>query len=211
MPVARSSSYLIVEGDGDVAFFKHALSHVGKADVAVERTLGTSGLQSVLAAVAVALQPSNDRHGPSKVAVIFDADKQHAAHWDEYVGHFASAGLPRPVKPGQWVNGKKDDRAVQTMLYLLPGPNRTGAIETLLLKTLAGSTGYTCVDDLVKCWTDAGIVGAEIADKVRMQAWLSQYADKKYIHLKSAHDEGRQPWNLDHPELSPLLDLLRQL
>lgn len=211
MPVARSSSYLIVEGDGDVAFFKHAVSHVGITDVAVERTLGTGGLPTVLAAVAVALQPPADRNKPSKVAVIFDADKKHAEHWAEYVGHFAAAGLPEPIRPGEWVTGKKGDRAVQTMLYLVPGPDRVGAIETLLLKTLNRSTGYACVDDLVKCWSDAGIVGAEIADKVRMQAWLSQYADKKYIHLKSAHDDGRQPWNLDHPELLTLLDLLRQL
>ena len=157
MPVARSSSYLIVEGDGDVAFFQHALSHVGKTSVSVERTLGTGGLQRVLAAVAVALQPSADANGPSKVAVIFDADKKHADHWAEYVGHFAAAGLPKPIRPGDWVNGKKDDRAVQTMLYLLPGPDRVGAIETLLLKTLTDSTGYACVDELVKCWTEAGV------------------------------------------------------
>ena len=163
MPNVPPTTYLIVEGAGDVAFFEHALRQLKVKGVEVKPTQGTGNLRKVLLAAASAPHVS-------KFAVIFDADTKHAGYWQTYVAHFAAAGLPTPIRPGEWVSGSKDERAIQAMLYLLPGPGEIGAIETLLLKTLVGSAGYACVDELVKCWTDAGIVVAEAGDKVRMQA-----------------------------------------
>jgi hypothetical protein len=211
MAIAPATSYLIVEGSGDVAFFKYALAKLTISHVAVEEALGNGGLHKVLKAVSLALRPTSEPGSAAKIAVVFDADKNHDAYWTEYTTLFATLGLPVPTIPGEWAVGEKDGWPLQTMLYLLPSPSQPGAIETLLLATLVERPGYGCVDELVKCWIEAGIIGEDLADRVRMQAWLSQYADKKYIQLKSVHDDGRDPWDLTHPRFAALLGLLRTL
>jgi hypothetical protein len=96
-------------------------------------------------------------------------------------------------------------------VFVLPGGDRSGALEDLCCDALGTQPVWPCIDELVACrvrklgnWPNP----AANAGKARLQAWLSTL-DRPGLRLGETADSGQMPFNA--PAFAPLLSFIRSL
>lgn len=214
---------VLVEGSTDRAVME---SLIAKAANNIPISVDSTGSRDGKAAFPLKLQSLLATSGKlDKVGtfvIVRDSNGDAKQAFAEACDAFKSVGLPSPAAVGQLQTGNWTTQGTQfpvaTAVWLVPGAERSGNLESLMLESLDGDGRLACVGDLLTCWAGRGFVMPNSkgnADRLRMQLWLSQFVGAKgYIHLGSSLSEKHvspAPWDFDHAAFSSTIAFFRSL
>jgi hypothetical protein len=160
---------LVVEGYSDLLFYAEVLEELGAHEkVFIQELGGKSGMTAKLETlVSPGLLDSK-----SAIAFVFDADTNPDATRNS-LQNLLSAITRKPVVDGRWSGGKPN-----IGLFIVPGGDQPGEIETLVWNSWAGDTANVaekrCVEGYIACMQSAraaphspakGLIGALLAVK----------------------------------------------
>lgn len=180
------------EGVEDVLFFAAILEHLKITGVQVEPYGGKPGLAAYLKTLKT--RPGFDR--VLKIGVIRDADDDPVAAAASVEGAISRAGFPESVIVSK---------------LIVPGASATGALENLLLQTIAGKPVEGCIEEYLACAAGAtGVTHSSATNraKSRVHAWLAAQAPPD-LRLGIAAGKGLLDWS--SPAFDELKAFLRKL
>ncbi len=145
----------------------------------------------------------------SRVLVTRDADSDFEASWQALKDSIAEAFSCEPTTPGGWI---KREAEPELAAWIIPGPGKTGMIETLCLESSRAQIPdvFNCLDSFVSCLN--GLHGEAVHEKARFVIWTiaAQGAGAKdRMSLKYAIPN--LPINWDDEAFFPLRELLEDI
>ncbi|MBI4816031.1 MAG: hypothetical protein HY791_07235 [Deltaproteobacteria bacterium] len=200
---------ILVEGREDVSI-TCAILGISRNECANERCQvtavgGKSKFEQVLKGWKAATSPSSFlRTGLEKLVLVVDADEDEDQTRKNLTAQLTRAGYPLPSSSSSLATPTESTFTFQTEFVLLPGGNRPGAMEDLVLTALASGQGLVLADKYLADVCRAGLdhhatlgpgaakhfIGSEPSTKGRIQALLSQFSKENYKLLGMAFDDG---------------------
>jgi hypothetical protein len=214
---------VLVEGPSDEAVMTALIAKAKRsADMEVEPTGATNGKGAFARKLSALLNTPGELGRIGTFVIVRDCNGDPFKALAEAGIAFQSVGLPVPAECGISTSGvwttQGLEMTVKTAVWLVPGRDQTGNLETLMLSSLDGDERMRCIEELLTCWSQHGFVmpvAVGNADRMRMQIWLSQFVDKKgYIQLGSSLQQGKVdpiPWDFDHSAFGSTIDFFRTL
>lgn len=201
--VIESSRLLVVEGNDDQLFLEALLADMGIADAFQIHNAG--GKDKIAGALrALVLTPGFER--VEALAILRDADSDWQAALRSCQSALRDAGLAQP----QPSSSSPNDCIPRSSVFLFPGQHRCGALEDLLLETVADEPIISCVNAFEACLKER--VGADSLPrsitKFRAKAYLSAMPEN-VPHIGLAAQ--KRYWNLRHPHLDELRRFLEAM
>jgi hypothetical protein len=154
---------LIVEGNDEREFFAAAMrDHLAITDVQPMPIGGKTNLRQNLSALV------NDPQWPAvrSLAIVRDADSpladakvevssmvEAAKAFESVRGSLHHVRLNCPEKHGNFTDGPP-----RVGVFIMPNGADDGMLETLCLQAASNSTGYSCVDQYVRCLEESNII-----------------------------------------------------
>lgn len=212
---------VLVEGVTDAAVLSQLIALAGRAHNMRVAQAGTEGGKAAFASKLRALLAESGRlQQDGTFVLVRDSDHDPALALSEAQQAFAEVGLPQPADVGVLCEGEWHSQghrfAVATAVWLVPGAQDQGNLESLMLQSLGADPRLACVDDLLACWVQHGHVLPSRegnAARQRMQLWLGQFVDSKgYVQLNTSMDPKKVtpgPWDFGHAAFAPLVEFLR--
>jgi len=190
---------LVVEGYGDLLFYAELLEELGAHEkVFIKELGGKSGIKTNLDTF---INPDLLR-SKAAIAFIFDADTAPVTTRNS-LQNLLSEIIGKPVVDGQWSGGNPN-----IGLFIVPGGDQAGEIETLVWDSWAGDPSNAaekrCVEGYISCMQTAG-AAAHSPAKGQIGALLA---------IKNDEDPRLGPgargkvFNLERPELQKLRGFL---
>ncbi len=104
----------------------------------------------------------------SRILVTRDADSDFASSWQALKDSIAEAFSCEPAIPGDWI---KREAEPEIAAWIIPGPGKTGMIETLWLESSRAKTPdvFGCLDSFVTCLNS--LHGEAVHEKARFAFW----------------------------------------
>lgn len=221
---------LVVEGNHERDFFTAFFDHIGRTDVQVMPIGG----KTLLSANLLMLVKEADFPAVDTLVVARDADDQpgqpgnHGGAFASVIRDMTNAGLPVPPAPWQWhaaINPHSPvtpPLAMRTAVLILPDAITQGALEELLVQTVATDVMYPDSDALVAkavatlpapaAQNAAPVVRAHTPahkrGKARVHAFLSTFESPDLDQGKAAL---RGVWDFNHASLQPLRAILQAM
>lgn len=193
---------LLCEGEDEVNFFSAWLPELGLTDVQPLAYQGKTKLSEFLSDLPKISGSSQVK----RLAITRDADENASAAL-ESVNHIIQ-------QAPSWI------RAFQPPVFVLPGNDRSGALESLWLASLADDPKAFCIEEFFRCIQEKGWEPSQIFaknDKARAQLWIAT-KDIPNERFGIAPWHGRrntdQPWmkdkwvNFDHHAFDELRQFL---
>ena len=199
---------VLCEGKEDLLVIEALANHAG-----LENKLGflQYGGKDRLRAYLHQLKASPEyaRGEYSKILVTRDADLEFNSSWDALKGAVKEAFDCDVGEPGIWI---KPGGAPELAAWIIPGPGKTGMIETLCVESSRTKAPevFDCLDSFATCF--AGIQGVALHEKARFEIWTiaAQGAGAKgRISLKYAIPNLPIDWNDE--TFTPLKKLLASI
>jgi hypothetical protein len=190
---------LVVEGYGDLLFYAELLEELGAHEkVFIKELGGKSGMKTHLATF---INP-DFLDSKTAIAFIFDADTApHATR--NSLQRLLSKITHKPVIDGQWSGGKPN-----IGLFIVPGGDQAGEIETLVLKSWASDPANAeerrCVEGYISCLQTTGATAHSPA-KGQIGALLAVKYDED---PRLGPGARRKVFNFERPELQDLRGFL---
>lgn len=199
---------VLCEGKEDRLVMEMLAQHAGlEGKLAFQDYGGESKLRAYLATLKVS--PEFARGEYSRVLVTRDADANFSGAWASIRDSIKIVFSQTPASPGEWV---PSEGGVQISAWVIPGPGKTGMIETLCLDASRSKSPelFTCLDPFVAC---LGNLNEGIPhEKVRFALWtiIAQGAGAK-DRLSLDRALARLPLDWGDEAFTPLRDLLTEL
>lgn len=133
---------LLVEGRDEVNFFSALVDFHNIDPVQIQNLEGKDKLRKFLAALRRAPGFETVR----SLGVVRDADESPASAFQSVRDSLRNAGLPAPNRAGE-----RSGEAPAVTVFILPGDNRPGMLETLLRESFAGGPEDRCVEEYLAC------------------------------------------------------------
>jgi len=190
---------LVVEGHSDLYFYVEMLEEIGKhGQVFIKQLGGKSGYKAKLETfVNPGLLESK-----SAIAFIFDADTNPQATRNSFE-ELLSQLTGQVVVNGKWTGGMPN-----IGLFIVPGENQVGEIETLVWNSWANDEANDrqkqCIESYIACMEGAGAI-AHSPPKGLIGALLAIKSDEDPRLGPGARDNV---FDLTRPELHPLKTFL---
>ncbi len=194
-----SEAQLLVEGNDADAFFEAMIRHLSLENLQVQNFGGVTELRTFLSAFV----KLSDFSGVKSIGIIRDAEDSALGAFESVRGSLERAELTVPDAIGKLTG---DRPAVSVMI--LPGPNRTGMLETLLWDTIRDDEVRVCIDAFFDCVEELHGEALHRPHKSRARAFL---ATKHDPHLSVGNAAKRGYWDLDHLALGPVRTFLREI
>lgn len=173
------SHHLICEGPDDIGFFSRLVRSRIIADIHVacgrdptrtedNRCLGTSGFIHRINALKSLPAPLPPTRG---LLIATDGDSDPAAAFDYACEQLEVAGLPLPTSPYEISNERG---RIKTAVMIVPGPNRQGGLESLILECCTGlfEPETVCIDAFCGC-LNARNLPEKDRHKLRLRALIA--------------------------------------
>jgi len=127
---------------------------------------GESNLRAYLGSIVAG--PEYGRGEYSKILVIRDADTSYASAWQSVTDAIQAVFEGNIDSPDDMITSTK---GVEISAWVVPGPEKTGMIETLCLEASRSSHAdlFTCLDPLISCLTAKN--GIAPHEKIRFALW----------------------------------------
>ncbi len=190
---------LVVEGYSDLLFYAEVLENVEKHSEVFIKELG--GKASMTTKLETLITPSL-LGAKTEIGFIIDADN-HPGRTCSSLERQLSALTGQTVVDGKWTNGNP-----KIGLFVVPGGNAAGEIETLVWNSWANDPANEakrkCIEDYVKCMRGAKSE-AHSPDKGLIGALLSIVSDEDPRLGPGARNGA---FDLNRPELTPLKEFL---
>jgi len=222
LPLIKSNSpgritrdkILLVEGQDEVKFFETLLLHIGlREQIQVIEVGGKDRFIRVFPVVL--LRPDFDQ--VRAYGIIRDADTNHSATLDSIRGLLQKHNQPCPEHDRIFAATDK----LKVGIFILPGNQETGMIESLCLQTVANHPAMACVDSLMACLPEHLEMKPESeardstkpyhpknTEKARLLAFLACLHEPT-TSIGLAAQKGY--WPFDHEALSDLCNFLKKL
>jgi hypothetical protein len=206
MKLHSSIPLVLCEGKEDRLVMEALAQHVGlEGKLVFEDYGGESKLRSYLSTLKV--RPGFRRGEYSHVLVTRDADADFDSAWASVRGSITASFSCEPPDPGTWV---PTDDGAQIAGWVIPGPGKSGMIETLCLDASRSKFPdvFTCLDPFVDCLGKLND-GTPPHEKVRFALWtiIAQGSGAKdRLSLKYALKNLPLDW--DDEAFTPLRKLL---
>lgn len=189
---------LVVEGYSDLLFYAEVLEEVGKYGQVFIKELG--GKSDFNAKLETLITPT--LLAKTALGFIVDADTE-PAQTRESLQQLLSRLTQQTVVDGRWTDGK-----TRIGLFVVPGGDAQGEIETLVWKSWANDPANAaqkkCVEDYVRCMTSAS-VRAQSPDKGLISSLLAIRSDEDPRLGPGARENV---FDLKRLELEPLRQFL---
>jgi len=210
---------LAVEGTHESHFFEALLEqHDMQAlpPVDVQSIGGKTRLAERLHALAS--EPSwvgfYDEGRSLSLGIVRDADADPRGAFQSVGGALGANGFPVPDAPGTPMRGDltcPDGLVIQEVtvaVFVLPGPDRPGALEDLCVESVCGVEAFACVEGMFECLEDHALALPEPhrMGKARAHAYLAVQPEPDG-HVGIAARRGY--WPFGSPVFDPLKDFLR--
>ncbi|MEW6249808.1 MAG: DUF3226 domain-containing protein [Planctomycetota bacterium] len=138
----------------------------------------------------------------SAVGFVFDAEQSRGERLNRLRSWYAAANFTMPSQESQLaVSGLAEGVSVRTGYILIPPDAETGSLEDLFLPQVAASPIASCIDDLLRCYSDRE-PSRESESKLRLRTFLAHknaYNTGLNVALRDGHV------TCEGPEFAPLL------
>ncbi len=190
---------LLVEGKDQRNFFEAFLDHIHDKNVQVQDFGGVQELRRFL--LAFVNMPEFD--AVESVGIVRDAEGDANGAWQSVRSALENAKMPVPKHVGQRSVGKPG-----VSVFILPGNNQPGMLETLLNQTFANDPVNTCIDDFFKCVGRLPGKKIHIPDKARSRAYLWT---REKPHVSVGVAAQAEYWDFGHEAFRSLRSFLTAL
>ena len=205
---------LLVEGQDEVKFFEMLLLHTGLHEQIQVIEVGGKD-RFIKGFPAILLSPGFDR--VRAYAIIRDADNNHSSTLDSVKGLLRKNGQPCPKQHRAFAVSD----TLKVGIFILPGNQETGMLESLCLQTVVDHPAMACVDSLMACLPEHLEMKPESeardstkpyhpknTEKARLLAFLACLHEPT-TSIGLAAQKGY--WPFDHEALSDLCNFLKKL
>lgn len=199
---------VLCEGNDDKLVMQGLARHAGLGDRLEFRDYGgETNLRRNLATLKVS--PEFARGEFAKVLVTRDADQDFSGAWASITASIQAVFSQAPAGPGEWVVATE---GAQIAAWVVPGPGKTGMIETLCLDAARSKSPamFECLDPFVDCL--GRLHEGTPHEKVRFALWtiIAQgQGARKRLSLERAMDHI--PFHWDDAAFAGLKDLLCEI
>lgn len=195
----ESPKLLVVEGKEDKRVFDCLLKYLSITSVEVRPFGGKDGLKAYLRLVA----KSPGFQDVESLGIVRDADADPANAFKAVRDALREVQLAVPKACGQIC---VDRRRVGVMI--LPGKDRTGALEDLCLESVQGDGAMKCVDEYFDCLVEQGLKVPSENAKKKAHVFIASRSGSARL-LGEAAEAGVWPW--DSPAFCEVKRFLRSL
>jgi len=189
---------LLGEGEDEVQFFKALLRHVGKEDIQPLSYGGTGQLGSYIKTLPLV----DNFDTVVSIGVTRDADQNPEGAFDSVANFLNRNSFASPENPGEIAQGNPS-----TGIFILPGDERQGELETLCLDALDDDPAIECVNEFFRC-AEGADCSPNKPDKAKLYAWLTTRSSF-CRRLGIAAQNGQVPF--DSPAFSSLRNFVLSL
>ena len=154
---------VLCEGKEDLLVIQTLAEHAGlEGKLNFQQYGGKDQLRAYLHLLKTS--PEYVRGEYSRVLVTRDADVNFDASWQALKDSIAEAFSINLTNPGEWI---KLEDGPEIAAWIIPGPGKTGMIETLCLESSRAKTPevFNCLDSFVNCLS--GVHGEAVHEKAR--------------------------------------------
>ena len=196
----RKPALLLVEGKDEERFFGALLRSWRSTKLQVSGTAGKTKLRDRLELLRVS--PKFNEVVKS-IGIIRDADEDPDGAFQSVRGALKAAGFSVPS--AQFAPAGSSPKVT---VMIMPGNDRTGALEDLCLDTFKGEPARQCVDEYFECLKGKDVPLPGHLAKAKVQALIASY-DKEVRLLGEAAEAGF--WSWDHAALDQVKRFLREV
>ena len=194
---------LVVEGKDDSLFFTALLKSMKLTGVEVRQLEGKSKYANKIAALAV----NPEFKTVKALGLVRDSDQDPEKAFESVRGALQEAGLPIPNACREICT---DEDKPRVGVILMPREDESGALEKLLLRSVADEKAYACVDAYFKCLGERGVSVERYESKRRVQVYIASQDCESHIRLPGeAAARGIWPW--DSPAFDEVKNFLKTL
>jgi hypothetical protein len=190
---------LLVEGRDDERFFVALLREMRIKNVQVLPYHGKEKLKDFVKSFAIA----PGFRSVVSVGIVRDADKRSDSAFQSVQSAIKSVGWAVPDAPAEAVGDSP-----KVITFILPGQDRKGELEDLLLDAVANDPAIPCVDAFLECVKEEVGSFPRKLSKAKTQAFLASRKESGLL-LGQAADAGH--WNFRSRVYSPIKKFLRAL
>ncbi|MDD3545166.1 MAG: hypothetical protein PHG96_07400 [Kiritimatiellae bacterium] len=183
---------LLGEGKDEFNFFTGLVKHLGlTASIQIAQYAGKPNLSAFLSTLSAQTGFPSLR----TIGITCDADDDHSATLASVNHSIQQVNFPEHIK-------------VKT--YILPGEDKSGALEALVLEAAESSPAWNCVERFTKCVApnDKPSLSSAQTDKRRMHAWLSTLSKPE---LRLGEAALKHHIHFGHQAFKPITDFLTSL
>ena len=211
----QKTKLLIVEGNHEDDFFEAYLRHLGITDIQPMPIGGKTRLSDNLEALAK--QASFDE--VVTLVIVRDADDDPGAALQSVQGALRRAGISAPSAAWTWQtvdNPRSSSVQIKVCILILPGATNQGALEELLMQTVARDPMYNDAVGLIR--SAVKILSRDASPrrpppahrlgKANAHAFLSTFEEPDKDQGKAA---GSGVWDFTHAALKPVETILKAM
>ncbi len=185
-----SSKLLVVEGRDDICFFEALLNEMKMTGVQVRQLEGKSSFRKKVSGLVKASAFSSIE----ALGVVRDSDRSPADTFKSVRDALREADLPAPSKCLEIC--QMDDKPPRVGVMLMPRADEPGALEDLLLQSVADDAARPCVDGYFDCLREHGAPAERHESKRRVQVFIASRNCPDHVRLPGvAAARGIWPWN----------------
>ncbi len=197
---------IIVEGKDEVECIQHWLKQWGIDGVQVADTKGKDRLNEWLRVLRL------DPHysALTSILVVRDADSSAASAFTSVRSRLESNNFFAPQNPWQW---EEQTQRPAVAVSIMPGNGRLGALEELLLDTVAEDDFLSqCRAYIESAYAYRAAQGLILSPEHKGKATAVAYLVSRKPNLSEVRRGAREGlWPHDHPALLPLKELIQQM
>lgn len=190
---------LLVEGNDQRNFFKAFIQRLALQDVQIQNFGGVNQLRNFLPT----LIKTSDFKSVTTVGIVRDAEKCASDAFKSVQSSLTKANLSVPPEVGKPSNGSPT-----VYVFILPGDDKPGMLETLLCQTFADQDVNHCIDGFFKCADALPDMSIKNREKARAFAYLATRPEPRHS-VGVAAKQGY--WDLDHEAFDGVRTFLREL
>lgn len=193
----KNKKFFVVEGEGDVQFFKNLLDKIGITDFFAWEIRGKDKFSQELPILFKLPGFSRLTH----IAIIRDKESDHA--FESVVNILRRIGVTNlPTKNGEVVPGSPS-----VGIFIMPGEETEGTmLEDLCLKTIEIAPNMKCVNEFAKCISDLEKPPKNLS-KSKVLAYLA--SQPEYVNTIGLAAE-KNYWDFNSPALNELVTFLKK-
>lgn len=196
---------VLCEGKEDLLVIQTLANHAGlEGKLAFQQYGGKNKLRAYLHLLKTS--PEYARGEYSRILITRDADSDFEASWQALKDSIVEAFSCEPTSPGEWI---KTNDGSGIAAWIIPGPGKTGMIETLCLESSRAKIPevFNCLESFVTCLK--GIHVEAVHEKARFAIWtIAAQGAGARDRLSLEYAIPNLPIDWDDASFTPLRDLL---
>ena len=170
----EGSFLLLVEGVDEKHVLKKMIEmRIKDKDVRGEIQIIPAGGRRVFRRRLEAINVQSKKKGLVKaIGIVRDADESAGSAFQSVANDVRTVGLRPPRGHGEYSRGNPS-----IGIFIVPDGSSSGAMETLIRRTVNGDATAECVNAYLNCLSDSGVMSSRNEDKSFVHAYLASKED----------------------------------